>query len=96
MTTLGRDSSPRQDAGRGVRQGSATGSGVTGAGYRAPRRGATWRGVIFLLVFALVVTGGLLYVLTPSLRDMARSMAESNPHALVAAVRGGRGSPATG
>jgi len=81
VSWLGRNSS-RDDAGPGVRQGAIGRPGVSGVRYRASRRGSSWRGLAFLVLFAVVVVGGLLFLLGPTLRTVARGLADGNPHAL--------------
>ncbi|MEA2621720.1 MAG: hypothetical protein QOH61_630 [Chloroflexota bacterium] len=80
MTLRGGGSSPRD--GRGIRQGSITRGSSAAPGYRARRGGATWRGVIFLLVLAVAVVGLGLFVAAPAFRTFARGLANDNAQAL--------------
>lgn len=82
MSFLRRGDGQRQDPGRGVRQGAVTGTGVVGAAYRPARHGATWRGIIFLLVLAILVSGGIVYLAAPTFRSIATSLAQDNPQSL--------------
>lgn len=84
MTHPGRD--PRSDAPRtswrGIRQGSVSGAELRGSGYRARTGGAMWRGVIFLVIFAVIVVAGGALIIGPGFRDFAAGLARDNPQAL--------------
>jgi UPF0755 protein len=74
--TAGRSESPRD--GRGVRQGSVT-RGAPISGYRARRGATSWKGIVFMLVLAIIVVGAGVFVGVPAFRTFARGLANGNP-----------------
>jgi UPF0755 protein len=76
MTTSNRNESPRD--GRGVRQGSVT-RGAPISGYRARRGATSAKGIVFMLVLAVVVVGAGVFIGLPAFRSFALGLANGNP-----------------
>jgi UPF0755 protein len=81
MTTSGRNQAPRDNM-RGTRQGSMTRAEANVAGYRSRRGGTSIRGVVFLLVLAIVVVGAGVLIGIPAFHSFARGLADGNTSAL--------------
>lgn len=81
MTVSGRGPSPRERM-RGIRQGGVRRAESSVSGYRARRGGTSMRGVVFLLVLALVVVGAGVFIGVPAFRGFARGLASGNASAI--------------